>query len=340
MAAVMSTDQRREDLEILAKKKFNVRIQSISYLAEDILAFEFVDPDGANLLPFTAGAHIDVHLPSGAIRQYSLCNDPTETHRYVVAVLREVKSRGGSAALHDEVRPGTELTISQPRNHFALSKSASRHVLLAGGIGVTPMMSMVAELTRRGEPFHLYYCTRSPIRTAFLPQVMTLVEKGMATVAHDNGNPENGLVLDEVLTHYTPGNQLYYCGPAGFLDAVEAAAAHWPDEAKHCERFAVAPTDLNAAEPEAQTGFDIKLASTGETYHVEPGRTIVDVLFDNGVDIDVSCEEGYCGTCMTRYLAGHPEHRDTVLDAEDRQEFVMVCCARSKSESEPLVLDI
>lgn len=167
----------KNNRNVLNKKKLNVRVQSISYLAEDILAFEFVDPAGMELAPFAAGGHIDVHLANGLIRQYSLCNDPAEAHHYVVAVLREPNSRGGSAAMHQEVFVGNELTISQPRNHFALSKHAGRHVLLAGGIGVTPIMAMVAELSRRGEPFHLYYCTRSPERTAFMPEINTLAEK-------------------------------------------------------------------------------------------------------------------------------------------------------------------
>lgn len=343
--AIVATDYEEDNLEkftqdILIKEKFNIRVQSITYLAKDILAFEFVDPDGAKLAPFTAGSHIDVHLPNGLIRQYSLCNDPEETHRYVVAVLNEPAGRGGSAAMHNEVRPGTELTISQPHNRFSLSSNAQRYILLAGGIGVTPIMAMISELSKHGRSFHLYYCTRSLSCTAFFPEIRKLVKEGKATLIHDHGNPSNGLALDEVLVDYHLGDDLYYCGPGGFIDAIEKAAMHWPDKAKHCERFAVTPADSKPGDAEGLIGFDIKLESTGAIFHVDPGESIVTVLRNQGVHVDTSCEKGYCGTCMTRYLEGRPAHHDVVLDEEDREEYLMICCARAQSEGECLVLDI
>lgn len=342
MAAAVLKENDSSDWAILNKQRLNVRVQSITYLAESILAFEFVDPEGAELVPFTAGAHIDVHLPSGLIRQYSLCNDPAETRRYVVAVLHEPDGRGGSAAMHQEVRTGSEVTISRPRNQFALReiKGTGRHILLAGGIGITPIMAMVIELSRRSAPFHLYYCTRSAVRTAFLPKITSLVDKGIATLVHDRGDPSNGLDIEGALADYADGDQLYYCGPGGFLDAVEAAAANWPAEAKHCERFTAPNTEAAPGDSSDQVGFNIQLSSTGETFRVEQDETIVDVLRAQGIEVDTSCEEGYCGTCMTRYLEGQPIHHDTVLDEEDREQYVMICCARAQFENDCVVLDI
>ena len=319
------------------RSRIEVLVRSIAYLAADIRSFEFVDPNGAQLPRFSAGAHVDVHLADGRIRQYSLCNDPAERHRYVVAVLRDEKGRGGSVAMHDRLRTGDRVTISLPRNHFPLSDKAAHHVLLAGGIGITPVMSMIAALRARGESFHLYYCTRSPERTAFLEELRPLRAAGLATVHHDDGKPANSLDLKGVLADYRPGTHLYYCGPAGFIDAVERAAAAWPAGTRHCERFA-APPGAKAAPATADTAFQIQLASTGLEFTVPPGKTVVDVLEANGIEVDVSCKEGYCGTCMTRYLEGQPLHRDSVLDEDDRQEFVMICCCRAQSGR--LVLDL
>lgn len=332
METVAPKGARREQLQVL--------LRSITYLAEGICAFEFVDPDGGELPAFEAGAHVDVHLPGGLIRQYSLCNAPSERHRYVVAVLREPESRGGSEAMHERMRPGDRISISSPRNQFALAEDASRHVFLAGGIGITPVKSMIAAAQARGEAFHLYYCTRSPERTAFLAELQPLIDSGHVTIHHDGGDPAQGLDLGSVLSERGDGDHLYYCGPAGFMDALEKAAADWPQECVHFERFSAPPRPDGDEPPDAtnQDAFEIRLAGTGETFTVEPGDSIVDVLKANGIDVDVSCQEGYCGTCMTRYIEGEPEHHDTVLDEEDRTQYVMICCARAKNGC--LVLDL
>lgn len=318
-----------------AAKRLEVQVRSIKRLAEDILGFELVAAQGGALPSFTAGAHIDVQLPGGLTRQYSLYNDPSETHRYCIAVLREVSSRGGSIAMHEQVKVGARLEISPPRNHFPLAEAASRHVFLAGGIGITPILAMLRAVQARRQPFHLYYCTRSPERTAFLDELGLPVEEGHVTIHQDGGDPRRALDLPQVLREHVPGTHLYACGPGGFLDAVQRAAAHWPAASRHSERFS-APAPVAAAEPE--TAFEICLASSGRRFTVQPGETVVDVLQDNGIDVDVSCREGYCGTCMTRYLQGQPIHRDSVLDDEDREEFVMICCCRAQGA--PLVLDL
>jgi ferredoxin-NADP reductase len=314
-----------------------VRVASISELAEGIRTFELVAPQGEPLPAFTAGAHIDVRLPGGIVRQYSLCNPPSERSRYVIAVLLEPNGRGGSRALHESVSVGDAMEISAPRNHFPLVEGARQHVFVAGGIGITPIMSMIAAAQARGDDFHLYYCTRSPQRTAFLDALQPLVERGQATLHHDEGDPSRGLDLATVLANPTPGSHLYYCGPAGFLDAVGRASAGWHDGTVHFERFGAPPPEADRSQ-QPQTAFEVELASSGARYTVPAGCSIVDVLSANGIEIDVSCCEGYCGTCMTRYLDGEPEHRDSVLDAEDRREFVMICCARAVTPR--LVLDL
>ncbi|WP_118180489.1 PDR/VanB family oxidoreductase [Paraburkholderia phosphatilytica] len=342
MEAVLTRDEAVARPERAAPRKIEARVKSITSLAEDINAFEFVSADGSELPSFTAGSHIDVHLPGGTIRQYSLCNPSTERHRYVVAVLRDANGRGGSIAMHDELHAGQCVTISTPRNHFELSRDAERHVFIAGGIGITPIVAMIDDVQRRGEAFHLFYCARTRQRTAFLDALEPLVDAGDVSVHFDGGDPRNGLDLAETLGHHTPGTHLYYCGPGGLMDAIETASAHWPEGTRHCERFSAAGTpvrnddDRAAQEPDAP--FEVELRRSRQTFAVQPGESIVDVLRGHGVEVDTSCCEGYCGTCMTRYLEGEPLHRDSVLDAEDREEFVMICCARSKSPT--LVLDL
>ncbi|WP_293029762.1 PDR/VanB family oxidoreductase [Pandoraea sp.] len=318
--------------------KLSVMLRTVVYLADDICSFEFVCPHGRSLPAFSAGAHIDIHLPGGIIRQYSLCNDPAERHRYVVAVLRDPRGRGGSLAMHEQLHPGAIVTISMPRNHFPLAAHASSYVFLAGGIGITPIMSMVAEARAAGKPFHLYYCTRTPQRTAFLRELRPLVEAGVALVHHDYGEVAAGLDLKRLLCDYPAGAHLYYCGPTGFLDAVEQAASGWPAQAVHCERFCAPASSCAADDPEGDAPFEVELAKSGKRLTVAAGQTIADALVANGVEVDVSCRQGYCGTCMTRYLAGQPLHRDTVLDDEDREDFIMICCSRARGQS--LVLDL
>jgi ferredoxin-NADP reductase len=343
MEAVLVRDEApvRDDERLV---KLEVRLKSITALADDINAFEFVSADGELLPQFTAGSHIDVHLAGNVIRQYSLCNSPQERHRYVVAVLRDERGRGGSLAMHDELRAGQKLQISRPRNHFALSNAAGLHVFIAGGIGITPVMAMIDEVRKRGQAFHLYYCARTAQRAAFLGELRPLIESGEASMHFDNGDPRNGLDLVSTLSGYSPGTHLYYCGPGPLMDAIEAASAHWPAATRHCERFSAGAAASAARTRGTDTGsendtpFDVELRRSQKTLTVQPGESIVDVLRCNGVDVDTSCCEGYCGTCMTRYLAGEPVHRDTVLDDEDREEFVMICCALAKSPT--LVLDL
>lgn len=305
------------------------RLHAIVHQAEGIASFEFRDPAGGELPPFTAGAHVEVHIRPGCVRQYSLCNDPRERHRYVVAVLREAGGRGGSVAMHDELRVGQVVTLGTPRNFFGLAGEARRHLLVAGGIGVTPMMAMASELESRGQDFFLHCCTRSTERTAFADRLGALASAGRAALHHDGGDPARGLDLRALLAEHEPGTHLYYCGPPGFMQAAAAASSHWPAGTVHFEHF-TAP--VRSEEPaRADTPFRIRLARSKLELDVPADRSIADVLVDHDVFIETSCREGYCGTCLTRYLGGEPEHRDTVLDDADRKEFVLVCCARSRT---------
>jgi vanillate O-demethylase ferredoxin subunit len=310
-----------------------LRVRKIKHETADIAAFELVDPDGRELPPFTAGAHLDIRINDKLRRQYSLCSDPSDRSRYEVAVLKESGGRGGSVAMH-AIPEGAMLTVSEPINRFPLAgREARSHLLLAGGIGVTPMMAMIAELEAQQRPWHMHYCTRSADRSAFLDRLAPYIAAKKVEVHHDNGDPAKGLDIAKALSNFEIGTHLYYCGPAGFMTAAKNAVGAWPTYNVHSEYFE-APDDR----PPAESGpFQIKIKSTGQVYDVPADKTIVAVLRENGFDVATECEDGYCGTCITRYLEGEPEHRDTVLSEGERKTYVMVCCARSKSPM--LVLD-
>jgi ferredoxin-NADP reductase len=210
-------------------------IRSITYLAERINGYEFVDPNGHDLPPFAAGAHISIRLGEDLVRDFSLWNNPAERWRYCIAVLREGP---GSRLLHEDVRVGDIVEGSMPRNNFPLAPGAERHLLIAGGIGITPIMAMIAELRHRRAEFRVHYCTRSPEETAFLDDLAVLVAQGHVQFHHDGGDPANGLDIAATLREYRPGTHLYYCGPAGIMAAAAAASAHWPSGTVHCEYFA------------------------------------------------------------------------------------------------------
>lgn len=317
--------------------RLDLDIVAVAPEAEDILSFELALPNGACLPPFAAGAHIDIHLAGGLVRQYSLCNAPSERRRYVIAVLKEPAGRGGSLAMH-HLKPGDRVAVLGPRNNFPLAgREADFHLMLAGGIGVTPMLAMIAELKARKADFRLHYCTRSKDRTAFLRRLKPLIRQGRVVLHHDDGEPARGLDIAKTLAEPRPGQHAYVCGPAGFMAAAKAAVGAWPPHAVHFEHFnAVALTEEEAVWDNVP--FKVRIKKTGELLEVPAARSIVKVLREHGIEIETSCEEGYCGTCITRYVEGEPVHRDTVLSEGERQSYVMVCRARSRSPV--LVLDI
>lgn len=303
--------------------------------ALDIASVELVSEDGRALPSFAAGAHVDVHLPGSLVRQYSLCNDPQETHRYVIAVLRDESGRGGSKAVHDLVREGDRIQISAPRNHFALAHEAPHHLLLAGGIGVTPILCMAERLAASGGAFDMHYCTRSRERTAFAARIEQSAFAGSVRFHHDDCG--STFDIKQVLESAPDGTHLYVCGPKGFMDVVldNARAAGWPESRLHYEFFA-ASIDLNA------TGkrFHVRLASSGATIEVPSDCTVVQALAANGIDVMTSCEQGVCGTCLTRVIEGEPEHLDSYLTPEEQaaNDQFLPCCSRARSPL--LVLDL
>jgi ferredoxin-NADP reductase len=303
-----------------------LRIRSITYLAEAINGYELVDPRGRDLPRFAAGAHIDLRF-GDLVRQYSLCNDPAERRRYCIAVLREDASRGGSRRLHDTVRVGDLVEVSMPRNNFPLESAVERHLLIAGGIGIAPIMSMIAELQRRRADFQLHYCTRSAVRTAFRDDLALIAADGRIHFHYDGGDPARGLDIRAVLRDPLQGTHLYYCGPAGLMAAAAEATKGWPAGTVHCEYFTAPP----AASVVEDKPFRVRLAKRGVEYEIPVGQTIVGVLRRYGIAVPTSCELGYCGACVTRYLAGEPDHRDQVLREYGRGRFVLICCARSKT---------
>lgn len=324
-----------EEIQERDGKSLTASVINVSQIAEGIRSFEL----SAERLPrFSSGSHIDVFLPGGLVRQYSICNDPQDQNKYVIAVQKETNGRGGSEYLYDHLQKGNEIYISAPKNNFPLTVDADRFTFVAGGIGVTPIMSMIATCLRNGDDFVLHYCTRSRKRTAFLNQLAPYMASGRVVLYFDeDGNRPD---FDELLKERAAREHIYYCGPPGFLGIVDDATRKWPQGFVHFERFTADPEKDSAAINATNESFEVRLSSSQQTLIVAADETIVQALERNGVHVDVSCEEGYCGTCMTRYLEGNPDHRDSVLDELNRKQYIMVCCSRSKSKNGPLILDL
>lgn len=319
------------------RSRLVVRVAKKMKEADAVCAFELVHPAGKKLPQFTAGAHIDVHLSNGMVRQYSLCNDPQEQHRYVIAVLRTDPSRGGSIAMHEHIREGDLLEIGKPSNRFALDESAPHSLLLAGGIGITPIVSMAERLSRRAAEFEMHYCARSRPRAAFLQRLAQAPFARRVTCYFSDAGPLPRINVEQVLDRQPAGTHVYVCGPSGFVHAVLTAARQrgWPERQLHCERFGPI-----LGRPSTTHAFDVQLASTGKVYRVPQHMTVTALLAEHGVKIPTSCEAGVCGTCVTRVIAGEVEHLDCVLTDAQRQRsgHFTPCCSRAKGEL--LVLDI
>lgn len=315
-----------------------VLVRSVTWLARDTIAVEFVREDGAPLPAFSAGAHLDLILPNGIRRSYSLCSSPAERHHYVVGVKRASPSRGASVYLHDTLRVGQTIRVSEPRNNFPLDDGAARSVLIAGGIGITPMMAMIDTLEREGRDWRLYYACRTRADAAFLDRLDPFVGDGRVRLTFD-GEP-GGRMLDigaVVADETRAGVHFYACGPAPMLDAFEAATAGLPPECRHLERFGAAPKPVSDT---ALDRFEVELARSGLTLEIGPGENILDALLDNGIDLPFSCMEGVCGSCRVGVIEGTPDHRDMVLSDDEMaaNTAIMVCCSGSRSDR--LVLDI
>ncbi|WP_175650764.1 PDR/VanB family oxidoreductase [Pseudomonas sp. Marseille-P9899] len=294
-----------------------------------------LEPVSGDLPPFEAGAHIDVHLPNGLTRQYSLAGSPRERGHYLLCIKHEPQSRGGSSFVHQQLAAGAELLISAPRNAFPLLE-AEHYLLLAAGIGITPLLSMAEELQARGTPFSLHYYTRSPAELAFAKRLSDGFAEGSVQLHHSITGCSPRQHVPETMLARRPGSRLYLCGPAAFMAAQRerAALAGWPQSHVHTEAFAP------ATEGVVGDAFEVTLAKSGTTVAVGPEQSIAAALLAAGVEVPLSCEMGMCGACLTGLLEGEGDHRDQVLSDAERasNQQIALCCSRSHSAR--LVLDM
>ena len=305
------------------------RVTRAERIAEDIHLLELRDRAGGALPEFSAGAHLSVRVPNGALRKYSLCNDPAERDRYVIAVKRESGGRGGSESLVRDVAVGHDLPVSAPVNNFALAKG-NGHLFIAGGIGITPIMAMVRAVQANGARFKLYYCTRSPAATAFRDELAAPELRGKVTIHHDGGDLAKALDLWPIVEK-PQGQHIYCCGPRGLMQAVRDMTGHWSPSAVHFESF------IDAAPRPDDKPFTVRLAKSGRAVAVPAGVTILAALRAAGLDVPSSCESGTCGTCRTKLIAGEADHRDLVLADDERASNIMLCVSRAKGDE--LVID-
>ncbi|MCX6499435.1 MAG: PDR/VanB family oxidoreductase [Arthrobacter sp.] len=323
--------------ETVAESVMELRVRHVKWEADGVHSLTFVDPEGKDLPAWTPGAHLEIELPSGLVRQYSLCGNPNDSCRYKVAVLRDSAGRGGSAEIHDTVLTGRMLKVRGPRNRFELAYAAN-YIFIAGGIGITPILAMVQELRER-KPWHLFYGGRTLDSMAFREELATLGSKNVTLVPQDT---EGVLDLDEVFSRVDESTAIYCCGPEGLLGAVLAKAeAVGVADQVHFERFGAAPKALvTEAEATPAGGFEVTLERTGTTLQVAPEETVLEAIRRVRSDMPSSCEEGFCGTCETRVLSGTIDHRDQILSKAERDanDSMFVCVSRATSAK--IVLDL
>jgi vanillate O-demethylase ferredoxin subunit len=304
-------------------------------LADTVIMLELASADGEPLPMFSAGAHIDVHLTSGLVRQYSLCGDPTALDSYRLGVLKSPDSRGGSTEVHSTIFEGMEVLISEPRNLFPLAKSADRSILIGGGIGITPILSMAYELHTLASKFELWYCGRSRESSGFVEELESSPFSDRINLHFDSEHQNQFLNLDKVFNGIDHNTHLYVCGPANFIDWVISHARNIgvTNEQIHKEFFS---TNVAVVGHE----FEVEAKRSGVTIQVKENQSISDALKSAGLEVSVSCEQGVCGTCLCDVIEGTPEHRDVYLTDEEKQDNdqITLCCSRSLTPK--LILDI
>lgn len=306
------------------------RIRNVGWEAEGILSFRLEPLPGESFPAFTAGAHVEVALKPGLARSYSLLNDPAEPDAYLIGVQLDPESRGGSRHIHEHWRAGQVVEISEPRNHFPLNESAQLSILVAGGIGITPMLAMIARLDRLGRPWRLHYAVRSRSRAAFLDRLARR-ENVVLTIDDEADTPR--LDLKQVMGSAPSGTHFYCCGPAGMLAAFREHGERLGDRL-HYEYFSA---DTQAA---TDGGYRLQLRRSGKLVEVKQGETMLDALLGAGVDVGFACFEGVCGSCRVPLLDGIPDHRDQFLTQaeKDANLAVMACCSGARSSC--LTLDL
>jgi ferredoxin-NADP reductase len=317
---------------IVREHEADLIVQEARTVAEGVVALVLADPNGGELPAWTPGAHIDFVLGDDLIRQYSLCSSPSKPDLWRVGVLRAPDSRGGSERVHDILSPGSLVRVRGPRNHFPLVTSP-RYLFIAGGIGITPLLPMIAEADASGADWRLHYGGRERASMAFLDELAQYGDR-VNIVPQD----EQGMLnLEAVLGTPQSNTLVYCCGPEGLLAAVEKFCANWPPGVLHLERFSAKPQEPSA---EADSAFELVLQRSGLTLHVPPEESVLNVIREAGVSVLASCLEGICGTCETEVVEGDVDHRDSVLNEEERatNEYMMVCVSRCRSPR--LVLDL
>ena len=304
-----------------------VEITRAEKIADGIHLFEMRRKDGSELPEFTPGSHINLRVPNGLVRKYSLCSDPADRSHYRIAIKREDNGRGGSVYLIDNTKVGDEWTISAPDNAFGLPQRGDNFIFIAGGIGITPFIDMIHAL--KDDPakkFKLYYCSRTPEMTAFREELSAPELKGKVVIHYDGGDSSKALDLWPIVEERKNREHVYCCGPRGLMEAVRAATGHWTPTSIHFEAF----SEADARRPDDQP-FKVKLASSGKVIDVPAGTTILEAMRAEGLDVPSSCESGTCGTCRTKLLEGEVDHRDLVLTENERGSQIMICVSRAKT---------
>jgi ferredoxin-NADP reductase len=309
-----------------------MRLSAMFDGARDIVLYEFRPTDGGAVSHFSAGAHVDLHLPNGMLRQYSLANDPRETHRYLLGIKNDPASRGGSRYIHEQLRPGMVLQVGQPRNNFPLDESAAHSVFIAGGIGITPIRCMLHRAEALGLSWELHYAVRDREDLAFAEEIASDPRVHTHVDAEHDGTPLN---MRSIADGLREDAHAYCCGPGPMIEAFERSFDALPPGRRHVEHFS-APK----VAPEPGGAFRIVLVRSARTLDVGADQTILEVVREAGIDAEASCEQGICGSCEVRVISGEPDHRDILLSPEERAgaKCMMICCSRSKSAE--LVLDL
>lgn len=316
-------DRGVADSDLLA-----VHVDSVTDETGTIRSFRLVPAGGEALPPYKAGAHVDVYLKNGMVRQYSLTGDPIDKTAYNIAVLNLTDSRGGSASVHSDIGEGDMISISPPRNNFPLNESAPTSVLIAGGIGITPILSMAYRLHELGRDFELHYCSLSPEKTAFYDLLLSGPFARRVRFYHDEDSPDDRLQIDPLLKSISDTTPIYCCGPEGLLQALLTKGEELGKNIRF-ERFSAILHDSSSSE--GLDEFEVELADTGVILHVGAEDSILDVLLDNDIEIEFKCEEGLCGTCFVDVIDGIPDHRDSIMNASEHaaNTRMATCCSRS-----------